>query len=237
MRAPGDVAPFRVAVARDTEAVRTVLVVDDRALPRIAMRAILDDVPNMRQVGEAASGAEAVELTRRLHPDIILLDVEMPNMSGVDTAKAIFDLGPPVPMVIAWTVSDAGDDLLRMMRAGCSGYILKDVGPQELSRAVKAATDGGTPIPRRLIPDLLARAVLPVPDGSRDPVSLTPREIVVLKQLAIGSSSKEIASRLRISPRSVETHLENLYRKLSVGSRGQAVRVALKRGLLTAADF
>jgi len=215
---------------------RTVIVVDDRALPRVAMRTILAEADGLRQVGEASDGLEAIELVIRFRPDVVLLDVEMPGLSGAETARAIFELGPPRPTVIAWTVSDAADDLIRMIRTGCSGYILKDVGPQELVRAVRAALTGDLPMPRRLIPDVIAKAIIPSDDGNTVDV-LTPRELLMLRRLASGESSKQIAGNLHISRRSVDTHLHNLYRKLRVSSRGQAVRAGLKQGILTAEDF
>jgi len=201
------------------------------------MRAMLADSPEFRLVGEAASGEEAVSMTATLRPDIVLLDVEMPGMSGYGTALALFQLEPPHPIVLAWTVSESTDDLIRMMRAGCAGYILKDVGPQELARAVNAATRGDTPVPRRLIPDVISRAPLPLDVAAESDTVLTPREEAILKSIAKGSSSKEISSALGISRRSVETHLSNIYRKLGVMSRGQAVREGLRQGLLASIDF
>ena len=223
-------------LSQDTRA-RTVLVVDDRALPRLAMRAMLADSSQFRLVGEAASGEEAVRIAKALRPDVILLDVEMPGQSGPETAQAILRIDGIRPLILAWTVSDATDDLIRMMHAGCSGYILKDVGPQELVQAVNAALRGDSPLPRRLLPELIARVPTPQAKGADGAVELTSREVDVLRAIARGMSSKEIGRDLNISRRSVETHLTNLYRKLNVTSRGQAVRSALKLGLLETGDF
>ena len=215
---------------------RTVLVIDDRSLPRLAMKAMLADSSEFRLVGEASTGREGIRLAKELRPDIVLLDVEMPGESGPDTARAIIGLGGWTPAILAWTVSDSADDLIMMMRAGCSGYILKDVGPQELFRAVDAATRGDTPVPRRLIPEVIQRAPAPQP-AEADVSGITPREIAVIRALARGFSSKEIGRNLGISKRSVETHLSNIYRKLGVSSRGQAVRSALQRRIIEFDDF
>ena len=213
-----------------------VLVVDDKVMPRIAAKAILSASKVFSFAGEASSGPEGVRLCEVLKPDVVLLDVEMPQMDGATTAKLIKELEGPTPTIVAWTVSENGDDLIRMMRAGCAGYVLKDAGPEELGRALEAALRGETPVPRRLIPQVLARAIAPVPI-EEEGAELSARELEVLKMLARGQATKEIARDLGLSRHSVDTHLANLYRKLEVTGRGQAVALALRRGLLGAEDF
>lgn len=212
-----------------------ILVIDDQAMPRIAVRAMLTGNPGLQIVGEASSGPEGLRLAAILAPDVVLLDVDMPQMDGASTARAIFASQPPHPKVLAWTVSDQGDDAIRMIRAGCSGFILKDSGPAELSRAIEAGLRGETPIPRKLIPEIIARAVAPAARSEGDP-SLSGREREVLQGSARGQSTKEMARQMGISPRSVDSHLNSLYRKLGVPSRGQAVRRALQIGLLSPDD-
>ena len=174
-------------------------------------------------------------LYSQLRPDIVLLDVQMPEMSGPDTAARLLQLDPEAT-IVAWSVSDDSDDLVRMMQAGCAGYILKDVGPQEMGRALSAALRGDSPIPRKLVVDVLRRAQPSSPVTSDVP-ALSAREAEVLKLLGKGHQSKEIAQSLGISTRSVDTHLRNLYRKLEVRSRGEAVGKALRVGLLATGDL
>ena len=192
--------------------------------------------PDFVIIGEASSGAEGIRLCRALAPDVVLLDVDMPHMDGAETARAIFQTAPPHPTVLAWTVSDTGDDVIRMIRAGCAGFILKDAGPDELMRAIHSGLRGEMPIPRKTIPDILARAVTPPQRSAAGDTELSVREAEVLKGLARGESTKALARDLAISPRSVDGHLSNLYRKLGVSSRGQAVRQGLQRGLLSPED-
>ena len=213
-----------------------VVVIDDKAMPRIAVKAMLGGNTEFHVVGEASSGFEGLQLCRSLRPDVVLLDVDMPHMDGAETARAIFELAEPHPKVLAWTVSDNGDDVIRMMRAGCSGFILKDSGPDELMRAIHAGLRGETPIPRKVIPEIIARAVAPSQRSTSSDPTISTREREVLRRLARGQSSKDMAREMGISPRSVDAHLNNLYRKLGVTSRGQAVHQAMQRGLLSSED-
>jgi len=211
------------------------MVVDDRSLPRLAAKAILSELKDLQLVGEASSGREAVALYSHLRPDIVLLDVQMPELSGPDTAIRLLALDPQAT-IVAWSVSDDSDDLVRMMQAGCAGYILKDVGPQEMGRALAATLRGDNPIPRKLVADVLRRAQ-PSSPTAHDAPPLSARESEVLKLLGKGHQSKQIAQDLGISRRSVDTHLRNLYRKLEVRSRGEAVGKALRLGLLATGDL
>lgn len=214
-----------------------VAVIDDRLMPRIAVRAMLESTGTFELVGEAASGEEGVRLCQRLHPNLVLLDVDMPGMDGAATAKAILRLDPPHPVIVAWTVSDSSEDLIRMIRAGCSGYALKDSGPAELDRALLTALEGEMPVPRKLIPEVIARAVAPSERMASAPPDLSPRELEVLRLAARGATTKEVAKALQISRRSVDAHLSNVYRKLDVINRGQAVRHALLHGLIGADEI
>jgi DNA-binding NarL/FixJ family response regulator len=211
------------------------MVVDDRALPRLAAKAIMTELKNLQFVGEASSGREAVALYSHLRPDIVLLDVQMPELSGPDTATRLLELDPSAT-IVAWSVSDDSDDLLRMMQAGCAGYVLKDVGPQEMGRALQAALRGDSPVPRKLIVDVLRKAQ-PLSHVAYDAPGLSTREAEVLKLLGKGHQTKEIAQELGISRRSVDSHLRNLYRKLEVRSRSEAVGKALRIGLLATGDL
>ncbi|TME92792.1 MAG: response regulator transcription factor [Chloroflexi bacterium] len=213
-----------------------VLVVDDSVLPRVAARAMLNVASGFRLCGEASSGQEALTAAASLNPDLVLMDVHMPGMDGPDTTRALLAKQPKVK-VIAWTVSEASDDLLRMMQAGCSGYVLKDAGPSELQRALSAAMRSDNPVPRRMIPDVLRRIAEQAPISRSHDISLTSREMQILRAIAKGQTTKRIAQGIGLAVPSVESHLQNLFRKLSATNRGEAVSTALKLGLITLADL
>jgi DNA-binding NarL/FixJ family response regulator len=214
-----------------------VLVVDDSVLPRAAARTMLGTATGLRLVGEASSGTEALQAMERFKPDLVLMDVHMPGMDGAATTTEIMAHYPRVK-VIAWTVSESSDDLLRMMRAGCSGYVLKDVGPAELQRALWSAVRSESPVPRKMIPDVLRRVAeqSPLSQGTGT-VALTSREMQILRGIAKGIPTKRLAQQLGLKAPSVETHLHNLFRKLNAANRGEAVSTALKIGLITLGDL
>jgi DNA-binding NarL/FixJ family response regulator len=207
-------------------------VVDDSIVPRTAARAMLAATTELRFVGEAASGAEALSVMERLSPDIVLMDVNMPDMDGPTTARTV--LGRfPLTKIVAWTVSESSDDLLRMMQAGCAGYILKDAGPNELQRALLAALRSESPVPRRMIPDVLRR----VTHSRSTSVALTLRETQILRGVAKGHTTKRLAKDLGLKDPSIETHLRNIFKKLGATNRGEAVSTALRAGIITLADL
>jgi len=213
-----------------------VLVVDDSIVPRTAARAMLSSTSELRLVGEAVSGADALKSIDALKPDLVLMDVHMPDMDGPSTTRALIARYPETK-VIAWTVSEASDDLLRMMQAGCTGYVLKDAGPTELRRALLAALRNENPMPRRMMPDVLRRVVETTPLPTRSNVNLTSREMQVLRAVAKGHTTKRMAKDLVLAAPSIETHLHNIFKKLNVNNRGEAVSSALKLGLITLADL
>jgi len=196
---------------------------------------MLSSTSELRLVGEAVSGADALKSIDALKPDLVLMDVHMPDMDGPSTTRALIALYPETK-VIAWTVSEASDDLLRMMQAGCTGYVLKDAGPTELRRALLAALRNENPMPRRMMPDVLRRVVETTPLPSRSNVNLTSREMQVLRAVAKGHTTKRMAKDLVLAAPSIETHLHNIFKKLNVNNRGEAVSSALKLGLITLAD-
>lgn len=213
-----------------------VLVVDDSVLPRAAARTMLGSVGDLRLVGEASSGREALEVMPDLKPDVVLMDVHMPEMDGPATARELL-LRYPDTKVIAWTVSESSDDLLRMMQAGCSGYVLKDAGPGELQRALLAAMRSENPVPRKMIPEVLRRVAESTPLSRSSAVALTSREMEILRGIAKGHTTKRLAKDIGLAAPSVESHLHNIFRKLSATNRGEAVSAALKMGLITLADL
>lgn len=197
---------------------------------------MLAAAPNLRYIGEASSGTAALVAMDQLKPDLVLMDVHMPVMDGPATAKALLEKYPTTK-IVAWTVSESSDDLLRMMRAGCAGYVLKDVGPSELQRALLSALRSESPVPRRMIPDVLRRVAESSPLASSAHVTLTSREMQVLRGLAKGHTTKRLAKDLGLRVPSIETHLGNIFKKLGASNRGEAVSTALKVGLITLADL
>lgn len=197
---------------------------------------MLGSAPGFRLVGEASSGREALRVAGTLMPDLVLMDVHMPDMDGPATTKELLARLPEAK-VVAWTISDSSDDLLRMMQAGCTGYVLKDAGPTELQRALLATLRSESPIPRRMIPDALRRIAdsTPVPRGNT--VKLTSREMQILRAAAKGHTTKRMAKDLGLAASSIETHLRNLFKKLEANNRGEAVSSALKLGLITLSDL
>lgn len=222
-------------MSRANRNVLRVLVVDDSMLPRIAVRAMLASASQMRLCGEASSASEALEIMSSLKPDVVLMDIHMPGMGGPAATRAVVSRFPDVK-VVAWTVSESSEDLLRMMQAGCSGYVLKDVGPSELQRAVLAAVRSDTPVPRKMIPDVLKRVADQTPLSSAG-ANLTSREMQILRGIAKGFTTKRLAQMTGLAVPSVETHLRNIFRKLNAGNRGEAVSAAMRTGLITLADL
>ncbi|MDP9270899.1 MAG: response regulator transcription factor [Chloroflexota bacterium] len=207
----------------------TVMLVDDHALVRSAVRQALD-APDIRVVGEAASAAEALELAPRLHPDVLLLDINLPGTDGLSLLR---DLVPRLPKtrVVMLTVSEDRRDLIQAVRSGAAGYLTKDLGPAALQRAVRGIKTGDLAMSRSMaahvVRELAANlrrgaAAGPTDGGAAGLPSLSTRELDVLRQLASGLTDREIAERLGISPRTVETHVGSILQKLAVRNRAQA---------------
>jgi len=213
-----------------------VLVVDDSVVPRAAAKSLLAAAHGLRFVGEAASAQEAFRQVVALKPDLVLMDVHMPDVDGPQATRELLARHPSVK-VIAWTVSESSEDLLRMMQAGCSGYVLKEAGPAELQNALLAVARSQSPVPRRMIPEVLRRIGERTPLSQRTTVSLTSREMQILRGIAKGHTSKKLAQDSGLAVPSVETHLRNIFRKLDASNRGEAVSTALKLGLVTLADL
>ncbi|KND46091.1 MULTISPECIES: response regulator [Streptomyces] len=220
---------------RDTK----VLVVDDQFLIRAGLVGLLHAAPGVEVVGEAADGAEAVEVAARTRPDVILMDIRMPGMNGIQATEHILAQAPdPAPRVLVLTTFDLDEYVYGALRAGASGFLLKDSGPERLLAAV-AAIGGGDAlfapsVTRRLV-EAFARQGGAVDAGEQPPDlgALTSREVEVLKLIARGLSNLEIADLLHISEATVKTHLNRTMTKLALGSRAQAVVVAYETGLVT----
>jgi NarL family two-component system response regulator YdfI len=214
-----------------------ILVVDDHVIVREGLRLILEGEPDLRLVGDAGDGATALRLVGELQPHVVLMDVRMPGMDGLEAIAQIRQHWPEVAVVILTTYDD--DELiLKGLRAGASGYLLKDVDRATLFHAIRAAARGETLLSPPVLASLL-KSTAPAPVQAQKLSKqeggsvLTERERSVLEAVARGARNKEIAAHLGISEPTVKTHLANLYAKLNVDSRASAVAVAIERGLLS----
>ncbi|MEU1184352.1 response regulator transcription factor [Streptomyces sp. NPDC005820] len=215
-----------------------VLVVDDQFLIRAGLVGLLNAAPGVEVVGQAGDGEEAVRLAAKTRPDVILMDIRMPGMNGVEaTERILADTAEPAPRVLVLTTFDLDEYVYGALRAGASGFLLKDSGPERLLAAV-AAVGGGDAlfapsVTRRLV-EAFARQARSAPGAKPPPdlATLTSRELEVLKLIARGMSNLEIAGRLFISEATVKTHLNRTMTKLDLGSRAQAVVVAYETGLV-----
>ena len=216
-----------------------ILVVDDQALIRSGLRMILESEPGMSVVGEAGNGQEAVEMGKRLRPDVILMDVRMPVMDGIDATRKLVGAGlNPDPSVLILTTFDLDEYVYAAIRAGASGFLLKDAPPDDLIHAIHVVAGGDAllapSVTRRLIEEFAAR---PTPDTPPDGIhDLTEREVEVLRSLAAGHSNAEIAAALYVSEATVKTHVSHILTKLDVRDRVQAVVVAYESGLVRPGD-
>ncbi len=209
------------------------LIADDHLIVRDGLRLILETVEDFELVGEAGDGAEAVQLAEALHPDVVLMDLRMPVMGGLEAIEILRRRCPAVAVVILTTYNE--DELLvRGLRAGARGYLLKDTGRQALFDTIRAAARGETLLRPEVVERLLSAAQATAkPEAPRqDDAGLTEREMEVLRAVAQGERSKEIAYKLGITERTVKAHLASIYNKLGVDSRAAAIASAAQRGLI-----
>jgi DNA-binding NarL/FixJ family response regulator len=200
----------------------TVLTVDDHPLIREGIAAVLSSEPDISLVAEASDGREAVECFRRHRPDITLMDLQMPEMKGIDAILAIRGEFPEARIIVLTTYQ--GDvQALRAMKAGASGYMLKSMVRKELPDTIRAVHAGR----RRIPPELAAELI-----GHVTTDDLTERELQVLREVSAGNANKEIAARLGISEETVKAHMKNILSKLNANDRTHAVMLAVKRGIL-----
>jgi DNA-binding NarL/FixJ family response regulator len=208
-----------------------VVLADDHALVRRGTREILEEDPGIRVTGEASNGEEAVALVERLRPHVALFDVSMPTMNGVEAARRVRS-SVPTTGVIMLTVHDDDEYVWEAVKAGASGYLVKDVGAPELIRAVRAVAAGGAVLDPALTTHVIER-LRAANKGLEQPPLITDREREVMQLVARGKSNREIAETLGLSTRTVEAHLNHVYKKLGVGSRTEAAIQAFRSGLVT----
>jgi two-component system NarL family response regulator len=200
----------------------TVLLVDDHALLRTGVANIINQEPDLEVVAEAGDGIEAIDAYERHHPDVILLDLRMPRMEGVEVVRRLRERDPRA-RVIVLTTYDTDDEIERALKAGAKAYALKDISAEDLVGCIRAVLAGRTYI--------APAAAAKLAEGVTR-VQLTPREMAALRLMADGKANKEIATALDISERTVKTHLGHLFEKLGVTSRTEAIKVATRRGLV-----
>ena len=206
-----------------------VLIVDDHQLFRAGVRAELETL--LEVAGEAGSVAEAVEAIAAGHPDVVLLDVHMPDGGGVEVIRQVSAATDQPPCFLALSVSDAAEDVIAVIRAGARGYVTKNISGEELAAAVRRVNDGDAFFSPRLAGFVLDAFAGPAPQPESELDDLTPREREVLQHIARGYMYKEIALRLDISPKTVEAHVSSVLRKLQLSSRHELTRWATERGL------
>ena len=215
-----------------------VLLVDDQPLLRMGFRMVLESQDDIRVVGEAGNGVDAIHMTTRLHPDVVIMDVRMPDLDGIEATRRIVAAGSPSRVLIL-TTFDLDEYVYAALRAGASGFLLKDVPPADLLSAIRVIATGDAVVAPRVTRRLLDRFAdrLPDADGPDVPVDprlarLTDRERDVLEEVAAGRSNAEIAERLVLSEATVKTHVGRVLDKLALRDRVQAVVFAYEAGLV-----
>ncbi|MGD0834704.1 MAG: response regulator transcription factor [Candidatus Dormibacteria bacterium] len=207
-----------------------VLIADDQTLFRSGLARILSDDARVSVIGVAADGVEAVRMCRELEPDVVLMDVRMPNLDGIKATEQITANMPGTPVLIL-TTFEADSHVLAALRAGASGYVLKDSEPEAIVSSLLAVRSG-----ERVMSGPVAQRVLGMLTGDTTPKDfydgLTAREIEILKLIAGGSANKQIAYKLSISEKTVRNHISNMYEKLQIFDRSQAVLYAARKGLV-----
>lgn len=210
------------------------LVVDDHAVVRSGLRMLLENERDVEIVGEASSASEAMEVALKLRPMVILMDIGLPDLSGIDATREIKKRTPDIS-IVALTIHEDEEYFFKMLEAGASGYVPKRAAPEELITAIRAAATGQV----YLYPSLAKLLVRDFLDGGRaageqTSSDLTDREQEVLTYLAEGANNSEIATSLVISPKTVARHRENIMRKLNLHSRAELVRYAIRKGIIKA---
>ena len=213
----------------NTQTVR-VLIADDQTLFRVGLARLLEEDPRVDIVGQAGDGVEAVKLAGSLKPDVVLMDLKMPNVDGIEATRQILANHPDVKVLLL-TTFDADNHVIQALKAGASGYILKDSRPDSIVSSLLAVMAG-----ERVMASAVANRVLEMLTGTTTPKEfydgLTGREIEILKLLAGGMANKQIAYKLKISEKTVRNHVSNTYEKLGIYDRSQAVLYAVKKGLV-----
>jgi len=215
-----------------------ILLADDHFVVRQGTRQLLDHEPDMEVVGEAGDGEEAVRLAKQLKPDLVIMDVAMPKLSGIEATRRIKELLPSV-MVLVLTGYDYDEYIFSLLEAGAAGYLLKDVSGDDLISSIRAVCAGEPVLHPAVLVKLMGRlksqgVITLQPESAK---ILSERELEVLKLAAKGMSNKELAEALFISVRTAQAHMRSIFNKLGIGSRSEAVIYGLKKGWFTLDDI
>jgi DNA-binding NarL/FixJ family response regulator len=216
---------------------RRVIIADDHELARLGLRTMLTPEPDLEVVGEATTGREAVELSRRLEPDLVLMDIRMPDLDGLTATRAIKEALPRTSILVV-TLSEDPDYLMEALRVGAAGFVLKDASRREVVLAIRQVLTGESPLDPRLSAQLIRRMAQVGQSAKERPAKrgdeLTPRELDVLRLVAEGKTNSEIAQTLFVSVGTVKVHVERIIDKLDVSDRTQAAVRAVELGYLKA---
>lgn len=209
-----------------------ILLIDDHTLFRSGLRFLLEAQEDFEVIGEASDGLEGIKLAESLHPDVVLLDLDMPTMSGREALPQLLCTQPTLAVLIL-TVSEEGNDLTECMRYGARGYLLKNINTDFLLNGIRKAVDGDSILSPEMTTKLVNQLRTPAPVEKEDPLysTLTPREKETLAWLTKGVSNKEIARALDLTESTIKVHVQNLLRKLNLHSRVQAAVYAIEHGL------
>jgi two-component system response regulator NreC len=210
------------------------LLVDDHEVVRSGLRMLLDSEQDVQIVGEAGTAEEALRAVQELEPDVVLMDIGLPDLSGIEAAARIREIRPQVA-VVALTIHEDKEYFFRMLDAGASGYVPKRAAPEELLTAIRAAAKGEVYLYPSLATLLVKDYMGQDPDDREARIlnGLTERELEVLGHLADGASNSEIGDTLQISPKTVARHRENIMRKLNLHSRTELVKYAIRKGIIS----
>lgn len=207
-----------------------VIIVDDHQMVRRGLRFFLDTQNDIEIVGEAANGEEAVKLVQTVRPDVVLMDIVMPVMSGIEATKQLIKVNPELKILVLTSFSDQ-DYVIPALKAGASGYQLKDIDPEELAETIRALHAGESKVHSKVMKYVLTRITHKVDEEEAKVNRLTKREKEVLIELAKGRSNKELADVLHITEKTVKTHISNILSKLELSDRTQAALFAMRMGL------
>jgi DNA-binding NarL/FixJ family response regulator len=235
--APAPSAPAGTDPGAGEDPIR-VLIADDHAFFRRGLEVVLQGEPGLELVGQASDGQEAVRVASEVVPDIVLMDIRMPKMTGIEAARAMKEVAPSAKIVIL-TISDEDEDLFEAIRAGAIGYLLKDIPLDELADSVRAVHGGQSLINPSMAGKLITEfATLARRDAEEEPakhapvLKLTDREMEVLRLVARGLNNRDIAKELFISENTVKNHVRNILEKLQIHSRMEAVMIAVREKLI-----
>jgi NarL family two-component system response regulator LiaR len=207
-----------------------VLIVDDHGVVRQGLRTYLELLDDMEVVGEAGNGFEALAQVRQLQPDVVLMDLVMPEMDGIEATRQISVISPSTRVIVLTSFAD-DEKVFPAIKAGAAGYLLKDVSPPDLANAIRAVQAGETHLHPDITKKLVAQLASPKPDREPVPDDLTPRELEVLRLIAQGMSNRQIALALSISEKTVKTHVSHILSKLHLADRTQAAIYAHRHGV------